>query len=109
MSGTVDISRVPAWATLQPGDPWIFIEREPIRMGLTGPDAVAGNLIAWLPDDAPAGVELLFRILRIHAPHTYECVHLAQPPAYADRSHLDAEGRPLMLFGQPLIFQRSSP
>lgn len=93
MSGTVDISRLPAWATLRPGDPWVFIEREPIRMGLTGPDAVVGDLIAWLPDGAPADIELLFRIEWIHAPHTYECVHFAQPPAYADRSHLDAAGR----------------
>jgi len=99
MSGTVDISRVPAWATLRAGDPWTFIEREPIRMGLTGPDAVVSDLIAWLPDGAPADIELLFRVERIHAPHTYECVHLAQPPAYADRSHLDAAG-------QPLVFQR---
>lgn len=99
MSGTVEISHKPAWATLRPGDAWVFIEQQPIQMGLNGPDALVGDLIAWLPDDAPAGLELLFRVERIHTPHTYECIHLAQPPAYADRSHLDADG-------QPLVFQR---
>lgn len=88
MSDTIDVTRAPAWAALQPGDPWTFIEREPIRMGITGPAAVAGNLISWLPDDAPAGVELLFQVVRVHEPSTYECVNVAQPPAYADRSHI---------------------
>lgn len=104
MSDTVITARVPAWATLQPGDAWTFIEAEPIRTGVFGAvaDAEIGSLIAWLPDDAPSGVELLFRVERIHEPHTYECIAVAQPPAYADRSHLDADG-------QPLVFQRRSP
>lgn len=101
MTDTFETDRKPAWATLRPGDPWTFIEREPIRMGVTGPAAAVGSLIAWLPDDAP-GVELMFRIQRIHEPHTYECVHVAQPPAWADSSHLDADGA-------ARLFQRRSP
>lgn len=102
MTDTFDTDRKPAWRTLRPGDPWTFIEREPIRMGLSGPAAGAGALIAWMPDDAPAEIELLFRVERVHEPHTYECVHVAQPPAYQDRSHLDADG-------QPRLFRRRSP
>lgn len=102
MSDTFDIVRRPAWATLRPGDPWTFIDSQPIQMGMGGPDAITGNLIAWLPDDAPGEIELLFRIVRIHEPSTYECICIAQPPAFQDRSHLDADG-------QPRLFQRRSP
>lgn len=101
MSDTFDIIRRPAWATLRPGDPWTFIEAQPIRMGGAGPVAAIGDFIGWLPDQAPAEIELLFRVERIHEPSTYECICIAQPPAFQDRSHVDADG-------QPRLFQRRS-
>lgn len=96
MSDLVSTGRLSAWRAVRPGDPWTFIFDESIRSGIgdCGEPAKVGDVIAWLPDDAPPEVELIFEVVRIWPPFTYECVSVAQPPAFRHRSHLalDREG-----------------
>lgn len=78
----------PAWRDLKPGDPWTFITADPIRMGVGGDVAMAGNVIEWQPEDGPP---LLFHIRefgfvdRAVKRFAYSCTHIPQPPAFREQ------------------------